>query len=73
VVHYALHPRNHFPTEAAHAWWMFSPDLLVTSGVNVVIVVFDSCALVPIVKLCLFLLHSLITVAYSCLREFCST
>jgi hypothetical protein len=54
-------------------WWRFSPGLLLTSGVGVVIVVFHPCARVPILKLCLSLLHSLITVAYSRLRECRST
>ena len=55
------------------AWWRFAPGLLLTSGVGVVFVVFHPCAEVSTLKLCLSLLHSLMTMAYSRLRECCST
>ena len=48
---------------------MFALGLLLTFGVGVVIFVFEPRASVPFVKLCLSLLHSLITVAYSRLDE----
>jgi hypothetical protein len=51
------------------AWWMFALGILLTFGVGVVILVFEPRASVAFVKLCLSLLHSLITVAYSCLDE----
>jgi len=68
-------PTEPFANEGSpwDAWWRFSPDLLISSGVVVVIVVVDPRPFVPVVNLCLFLLHSLITVAYSRLREFYST
>jgi hypothetical protein len=47
--------------------------ILLTFGVGVVILVFEPRASVPFVKLCLSLLHSLITVAYSRLDELRST
>ena len=50
-----------------------SPDLLLTSGVGVVIVVFDAHAPVPFMKICLYLLHYLLTVAYFRLHEIHST
>jgi hypothetical protein len=52
---------------------MFALGLLLTFGVGVVIFVFEPRASVPFVKLCLSLLHSLITVAYSRLDELRST
>ena len=52
---------------------MFALGLLLTFGVGVVIFVFESRASVPFVKLCVSLLHSLITVAYSRLDELRST
>jgi hypothetical protein len=52
---------------------MFAIGLLLTFGVGVVILVFEPCASLPFVKLCLSLLHSLIIVAYSRLDELRST
>jgi hypothetical protein len=52
---------------------MFALVILLTFGVGVVILVFEPRAFVPFVKLCLSLLHSLITVAYSRLDELRST
>ena len=51
------------------SYWRFAIGFLLTFGVAVVIVVFYPCSTVPIFKLCLSLLHSLITVAGSRLRE----
>ena len=48
---------------------MFALGILPTFGVGVVILVFEPRASVPFVKLCLSLLHSLLTVAYSRLDE----
>ena len=48
---------------------MFALGILLTFGVGVVILVFEPRASIPFVKLCLSLLHSLITVAYSRLDE----
>ena len=55
------------------AWWGFAPGLLLTFGVGFVIMVFDPLASFPFVKICLWLLHSQIRVAYSHLRERHST
>jgi hypothetical protein len=52
---------------------MFALGIPLTFGVGVVILVFKPRASVPFVKLCLSLLHSLITVAYSRLDELHST
>ena len=49
--------------------WRFVIGFLLTFGVGVVIVVFHSRSMVPICKLCLSLLHSLITLACSRLSE----
>ena len=51
------------------AWWRFAPGLLLTSVVGVLIVVFDAHAPVPFMKLCLYLLRYLLTMAYFCLHE----
>jgi hypothetical protein len=48
---------------------MFALGILLTFGVGVVILVSEPRASFPFVKLCLSLLHSLITVAYSRLDE----
>jgi hypothetical protein len=48
---------------------MFALGILLTFGVGVVILVFEPRASIPFVKLCLSILHSLITVAYSRLDE----
>jgi hypothetical protein len=55
------------------AWWEFAPGLLLTFGVGFVIVVFDPHASFSFVKICLWLLHSQIRVAYSHLCELHST
>jgi hypothetical protein len=52
---------------------MFALVILLTFGVGVVILVFEPRGSVPFVKLCLSLLHSLITVAYSRLDGLRST
>jgi hypothetical protein len=49
------------------------PRLLLTSVVGVLIVVFDAHSLFPFMKLCLYLLRYLLTVAYFRLHEIHST
>ena len=75
MVHYALHAPNNFPTEAVPGTigGGLLPRLLLASVVGVLIVVFDADALFPFMKLCLYLLRYLLTVAYFRLHEIHST
>ena len=54
-------------------WWRFSPSHLLTSVVGLLIVVFDAHSPVPFMKLFLYLLHYLLTMAYFRLHEIHST
>jgi hypothetical protein len=53
--------------------WRFAPCLLLTTVVGVLIVVFDAHAPVPFMKLCLYVLRYLLTVAYFRRHEIHST